>query len=57
MAPVASTLESEVEVPDGLAGHKSQGQGRVPHPIVGEAIRPSCQAVFRWWDAIPVVTA
>jgi hypothetical protein len=57
VAPVASTLESEVEVPDGLAGLKSQGQGRVPHPVAGEAIRPSCQAVFRWWDVIPVITA
>jgi hypothetical protein len=41
---VALTLECEVEVPSGLADLESQGQGRVPHPVVGWVICLSCRA-------------
>jgi hypothetical protein len=54
---VALTLECEVEVTGALVGLESQDQGHAPHPVVGGAIRPSCQAEFGRWDAIPAITA
>jgi hypothetical protein len=56
MMPVASTSDCEVEASGGLAGLGSQGGGRGPHPVVGGAVRPSCQAGFGRCGVIPVVT-
>ena len=52
---MASTSDCEVEVSSGLAGLESQGQGRVPHPVVGGAIRPSCRTGLGRCSAVPVV--
>jgi hypothetical protein len=54
--PVALTPNCEVETSGGLAGLGSQGRGRVPHPIVGGAVRPACRARFGRCGVIPVVT-
>jgi hypothetical protein len=55
--PVASTPDSKVKAFGDLAGLGSQGRGRVPHPIVGGAVRPTCLAGFGRCGIIPVVTA
>jgi hypothetical protein len=57
VVPVASIPGCGVDVLGGLVGLESQGHGLVPHPVVGGVIRPSRRAVFRRWDAVPIVTA
>jgi hypothetical protein len=47
----------EIEALVGLVSLKSQGHGCGPHPIVGEAVCLSRQAVSRRWVTVPVVTA
>jgi hypothetical protein len=46
MVPVASILSYGVDALIGLVDLESQGRGRVPHPIVGVAVRSSHWAVF-----------
>ena len=47
MVLVTSTLNHEIEAPDGLVGIESQGRGHVPHPILGTSIGLSCPIVIK----------
>jgi len=41
---------SEVMAYVGLGGLESQGRSYELHPIVGETVRPSHQAISGWWS-------
>jgi hypothetical protein len=54
--PVASIPSRGVEAIIGLVDLESQDRGRAPYPVVGGAVHPSGQGIFRWWVIVPVVT-